>query len=123
VFAPKAIVAAMTLLPAERDSLGAILDERYAASPYAQALRGQGMAAFIAAEDSLARALGVAIAVEARPAAPRVLAPAPGPRTVWLEPPMPTAADPAATDGPAGRRPATPGRPQPRSGERPVDRP
>jgi hypothetical protein len=125
VFAPKAIVAAMTLLPERRDSLGDWLNDRYGQSPYAIALRGETAAAFPAAEDSLARALGIQLAVEARPAgAARVAAPTPGRRTVWFDPPPPARAAPAASTAPESRAPkAVPARPQQRPGERPTERP
>jgi hypothetical protein len=109
LFAPKAIIAAMALLPDRGDSLRALLDADYPASPYALALRGLPAPGFAAAEDSLARALGFALAMERAPAPASVGAPRPGPRSVWLEPPP----------GPApGRatRPATPAQ------QRPVER-
>jgi hypothetical protein len=88
VFAPKAIVAAMALEPARGDSLLAVLDRAYPSSPYTQALHGLAAPGFAAAEDSLARALGVAVVDRTVGVAVGVLPPRPGPRTVWLEPPV-----------------------------------
>jgi len=120
LFAPKAVVAALTLLPDARDSLVSVLDSRYATSPYTLALHGDASAAFAAAEDSLAQTLGV------EPAAlpgllfvTRVAPPVPGPRGPWLDP-APVAA--LAALPPAGR----PRRAPRTSGERddaPVARP
>lgn len=59
LFAPKALIAASSLLPEQHDSIVALLDRRYAASPYARALHGEASAAYAAAEDSLARELGM----------------------------------------------------------------
>lgn len=59
LFAPKALIAALALLPERRDSIIALLDSRYAASPYTRAFHGEASVAYVAAEDSLARALGV----------------------------------------------------------------
>src|SRR5207302_556559 len=58
-FAPKALVAALAVLPDAHDSLVAALDARYPASPYTVALRGADSPAFAAAEDFLAQSLGV----------------------------------------------------------------
>lgn len=120
VFAPKAIVAAMALSDARADSLRSVLDATYPSSPYALALRGEAAPAFPAAEDSLARALGVQLAAEPRGNLMRVLPPVPGPRSVWLDPPATAISRQPA---PAARKPVTPTRPQNRPGERPVDRP
>lgn len=113
-FAPKAIVAAMALDPERRDSLAAVLDAAYPGSPYTRALRGEVSASFVAAEDSLARALGIA-SVLATPSVGRALAPRPGPRTVALEPPVPSAPETLRrapeTPRPQPERPARPGRP------------
>jgi hypothetical protein len=89
LFAPKALVAAVALLPDTRDSLLAVLDRRYAASPYTLALRGEESPAFAAAEDSLARTLGLELAPPAvlLPVG-RVAAPVPGPRGPALDPPV-----------------------------------
>jgi len=59
VFAPKAIVAAIPLSPAQSDSLTRELGARYAASPYSLALRGAPSPGFDVAEDSLARLFGI----------------------------------------------------------------
>src|SRR5207302_629255 len=58
-FAPKALVAALAVLPDAHASLVAALDARYPASPYTLALRGADSPAFAAAEDFLAQSLGV----------------------------------------------------------------
>ncbi|HVM66558.1 MAG TPA: hypothetical protein VMU14_16935, partial [Acidimicrobiales bacterium] len=79
LFAPKAIVAAAALMPAKRDSLLGVLPARYAGSPYTLALQGEVSPAYAAAEDSLARALGVAVGLPGVIAS-RVAAPVPGPR-------------------------------------------
>ena len=120
LFAPKAVVAALALLPDARDSLVSVLDSHYATSPYTLALHGDASVAFAAAEDSLAQTLGL------EPAAlpdllffTRVAPPVPGPRGPWLDP-APVAASAAP---PAAERPR--GAPRP-SGERddaPVRRP
>jgi hypothetical protein len=62
LYAPKALVAAIALLPERHDSIAAVLDTRYPASPYTRAFHGEPSVAYAAAEDSLARALGVQIA-------------------------------------------------------------
>ena len=90
LFAPKALVAAIALLPERRDSIAAELDARYATSPYTRAFHGEPSVAYAAAEDSLARALGVQIARSvAAPAGAgggsRVDLPVPGPRGPHLE--------------------------------------
>jgi len=110
LFAPKALVAALALLPDRRDSIAAVLESGYAASPYAQALRGEATPAYTAAEDSLARELGVQVA-RATPSAAgeagaRFGVPLTGPRGPVLEEP------PAAR--PARVRPQTPPPPPPR---------
>jgi predicted negative regulator of RcsB-dependent stress response len=123
VFAAKALVAALAVAPDRQDSLAAVLDERYASSPYTLALRGEAAPALAAFEDSLARALGVAVATAPRAAAFRVASPVPGPRSVWFEPPVLSApAGRPVTDTPTGRPPSRrPGqRPEP---QRPVERP
>jgi len=88
IFAPKALVAAAALLPEQHDSLLAVLDSSHAASPYTLALRGDPSPGFAAAEDSLARALGLespAAALRVSPVAP----PVPGPRGPLLDPAPP----------------------------------
>jgi hypothetical protein len=90
LFAPKALIAAGQLQPETLGAVDAELRSRYPDSPYALAFHGAPSPAFQAAEDSLARALGVA-----RPAAPapgnaagsRVAAPRTGPRGPLLERP------------------------------------
>ena len=59
IYAPKALIAALALLPARHDSLAAILDSRYPTSPYTRVFHGEPSIAYAAAEDSLARDLGV----------------------------------------------------------------
>jgi hypothetical protein len=59
LYAPKALIAALVVLPDRRDSLAALLDSRYAASPYTRVFHGEPSVAYAAAEDSLARELGV----------------------------------------------------------------
>jgi len=108
LFAPKALVAALTLLPERHDSIAAVLDGRYAASPYTRALRGDASPAYAALEDSLARELGVHLArvasvTGARPSALRT-----GPRGPWLDEPPVIRVAPAA--GRVRERPNEPGR-------------
>jgi len=97
IFAPKALVAALPLLPERHDSIIDVLDRVYTASPYTRALRGDASPAFAAAEDSLARELGVEVARGAPAAArtrPRdVLT---GPRGPWLDDAPARGATPAA---------------------------
>jgi hypothetical protein len=121
VFAPKAIVAAIALQPERGDSLRAVLDRLYPASPYTQALRGQPAPGFAAAEDSLARALGFDVAAEPAGATAVVAAPRPGPRTVWLDPPLGGAVARGPRPTPPAVRPTQPSRPAARPGERPDD--
>ena len=72
LFAPKALIAAMPLLPEQHDSIAALLDARYAASPYSRALHGEVSVAYTAAEDSLARELGMQGLIQrGGPAGPR----------------------------------------------------
>ncbi len=61
LFAPKALIAALALLPERRDSIIALLDSRYAASPYTRAFHGDASLAYAAAEDSLAREMGMRV--------------------------------------------------------------
>jgi hypothetical protein len=82
LFAPKALIAAGQLDAETLDSIGAVLQARYPASPYTMVFRGEPSRAFQVLEDSLAVALGVR-----RPPAPlpgaltlRVAPPRPGPR-------------------------------------------
>ena len=127
VFAPKAIVAAIALEPRAADSLGAVLERDYPASPYTLAWQGQHAPGFAAAEDSLARALGFAMAVAtADRATEGPMPPGTGPRTVPLEPAENVAAGgaPPAAKGPGTPKPAQQPparRPTARPGDRPVD--
>lgn len=119
LFAPKALVAALPLVPERHDSILGVLSGTYAASPYTRALRGEASLAYGAAEDSLARELGVELArgptaVAARPSALRT-----GPRGPWLDEPPVRVAPP-----PAGRGRDRPGEPIRRvPTERPTERP
>jgi hypothetical protein len=89
LYAPKALVAALVLLPDCRDSIAAVLDTRYRTSPYTRAFHGEASVAYAAAEDSLARELGVEVARVTLPAGARVDVPLTGPRGPWLENPRP----------------------------------
>lgn len=80
LFAPKALLAALPLLPERRDSLLGVLDREYAASPYTLALHGEMSPAFGAVEDSLAGTLGVELVPAKAPVLLRVGPPVPGPR-------------------------------------------
>jgi hypothetical protein len=114
LYAPKALIAALALVPDRRDSIAAVLDARYSTSPYTRAFHGESSVAYAAAEDSLARALGVEVARVSLPAGARFAGPLTGPRGPWLEEPLARAAVAAAM------RPARATRP----GERPTrDRP
>ena len=76
-------IAALVVLPERRDSLVALLDSRYAASPYTRVFRGEPSVAYAAAEDSLARELGVpGVGARSTAVSGGVLfdAPVPGPR-------------------------------------------
>ena len=112
LYAPKALVAALPLLPHRHDSIAAVLDVRYPTSPYTRAFHGEVSVAYAAAEDSLARELGVEVARTATASASgtRFTVPVPGIRGPQLdEPTLPS----------AGRQPArTP--PTPRPGARPT---
>jgi hypothetical protein len=88
LYAPKALVAALVLLPDHRDSIAQVLDTRYAASPYTRVFHGEPSVAYAAAEDSLARELGVQLAHStSAPSEARFDAPIPGPRGPWLDEP------------------------------------
>ena len=110
LFTPKALLAALVLLPERRDSITQVLDTRYAASPYTRAFRGEPSVAYAAAEDSLARELGVQLAHSG--ATPfigvRFDAPVPGPRGPGLDEPGGARATPATA------RPRVPAREQAR---------
>jgi hypothetical protein len=81
LFAPKALIAALPLLPDQRDSIIALLDTRYSTSPYTLAFHGEASVAYAAAEDSLARALGVlGVMQRSAPAGVRRDGPLTGPR-------------------------------------------
>ena len=81
LFTPKALIAAISLAPERRDSIMAVLDSRYAASPYTRALHGEASVAYVAAEDSLARELGVpGESARLTPVRTRSDVPVPGPR-------------------------------------------
>jgi len=90
LYAPKALIAAFDVLPERRDSLVAVLDSRYAGSPYTRAFHGEPSVAYAAAEDSLARELGVqGGGTRGNPvsAGVRFDAPVPGPRGPRLDRP------------------------------------
>ena len=108
LYAPKALVAAIALLPGQRDSLIGVLDTKYAGSPYTRAFHGEPSLAYVAAEDSLARELGVQVSrsVLAR-AGDRAGLPVPGPRGPQLEEAQPVAR-PAAMPARPANRPAAP---------------
>jgi hypothetical protein len=81
LYAPKALIAALVLLPECRDSIVAVLDSRYAASPYTRAFHGEPSVAYAAAEESLAHELGVAtVRNGVVPSDVRFDVPLPGPR-------------------------------------------
>ena len=111
LFAPKALVAALPLLPDRRDSITSVLDRRYATSPYTRAFRGDLSVAYVAAEDSLARELGVEVARVGQASGggggPRFDAPVPGPRGPLLDGPDVSAPGSRAQSRP-GARPTTP---------------
>lgn len=112
LYAPKALVAAIQLLPERHDSIVALLNARYATSPYTRAFYGEPSVAYAAAEDSLARELGMQIARAAVVfAGARTDLPVPGPRGPHLE-------DVEAARASARARPAN--RPAPAAGR---DRP
>jgi hypothetical protein len=99
LFAPKALIAAAALSPERRDSLMGVLDSRYSASPYTLALRGEPSPAYGAAEDSLARALGVVLEQPWAFVASLVSPPVPGPRGPPLDPVGPERAEPPRLRG------------------------
>ena len=90
LYAPKALIAALDVLPERRDALVAVLDSRYAGSPYTRAFHGEPSVPYAAAEDSLARELGVqGGGTRGNPVSAGVLfgAPVPGPRGPRLDRP------------------------------------
>jgi hypothetical protein len=99
LFAPKALVAAAALSPERRDSLIAVLHSAYGASPYTLALRGEPSPAYGAAEDSLARALGLAVEQGSAFVASLVPPPVPGPRGPPLDAAGPERAAPRRLPG------------------------
>ena len=127
LFAPKALVAALPLLPDRHDSLIAVLDRVYGSSPYVAALRGAISPAYAGLEDSLARALGVTTRTAVRSGGPAGRAPVAGPRGPWWDEvfraPARTVTEGDSADVPV-RAPGPP-RPQNRPGARPrpVERP
>lgn len=121
LYAPKALLAAMPMLPDRRDSIAAVLDARYSASPYTRAFHGEPSVAYAAAEDSLARELGVQVArSSASRLGARFARPIPGPRGPQLEEAemKPAAAAKTAPRPPVTRTPA-PARDRPTAPERP----
>lgn len=112
LYAPKALVAALPLLPERHDSIVGLLNARYAASPYTRAFYGEPSVAYVAAEDSLARELGVQIArATVVVAGARTDLPIPGPRGPHLE--DVEAARAAGRARPANRPAAAAGRDRP----------
>jgi len=103
LYAPKALLAALPLLPDRRDSIARLLDSRYATSPYTRAFHGDVSVAYAAAEDSLARELGVAVAPAPAPVVAHVDLPLPGPRGPLLDDHI------APGENPLRGRPARPG--------------
>lgn len=86
IYAPKALVAAIAMLPERGDSIAAVLAARYATSPYTRAFHGEASVAYAAAEDSLARDLGLQLTRTTATLAGRSGgAPIPGPRGPHLE--------------------------------------
>lgn len=120
LFAPKALVAALPLLPERHDSLLGVLRRVYGASPYVAALRGEASPAYAGLEDSLARAFGVALATRSAFRGLVGRAPVTGPRGPWWDEVFPEqtgrVAEVETTEGPV-RRPARP--PARRPGDRP----
>lgn len=121
LFAPKAVVAALPLLPDRADSLLAVLRERYPTSPYTAALAGELSPSFAAAEDSLAQDLGVERARAMVAYRTFFAIPVPGRRGPWLEAIQPSLGDHAAVADSVRRPPVR--RPADRPAQRPADRP
>ena len=121
LFSPKALVAALAVLPDRRDSIVALLDTRYAASPYTRVFHGEPSVAYAAAEDSLARELGVAVARDvAVPLGARFELPVPGPRGPRLDEPAQARPPRGQPRPPLGTRPSPP--PPPPARDRPAER-
>lgn len=76
-YAPKLLIALAASDPAGADSIGRLLEERYAASPYVLAVHGQDDAGYRVLEDSLARFSARARAPARPPARGRRPTPAP----------------------------------------------
>jgi hypothetical protein len=87
LFAPKALIAALTLLPDRRDSIIALLDSHYAGSPYTRVFHGDASLAYAAAEDSLAREMGMRVA-RSTPVTPAVRLEVPPPTPGRRGPPV-----------------------------------
>ncbi len=88
LFAPKALLAGLTLLPERRDSIVEVLERVYPSSPYTRALHGEAVPTYAALEDSLAHELGVDVALTAGSPlgrGSRVDVPRTGPRGPWLD--------------------------------------
>jgi hypothetical protein len=121
LFAPKALVAALPLLPERHDSLMGVLHRLYAASPYVAALRGETSPAYAALEDSLARGFGATLATGAatRSSGAPGRGPVTGPRGPWWDEIFPEGAGAAAEAD--AESPVRPSRPTDRL--RPAERP
>lgn len=127
LYAPKALVAALALVPGRSDSIIAVLDSHYAGSPYTRALHGEASLAYAVAEDSLARELGVEVTSLAGGSLSglRFAPPIPRVRGPGIEEPVtePVSARPARTappPGPGARPvPANTPRQRPAATERP----
>jgi hypothetical protein len=104
LFAPKALVAALPLLPAQADSLLGVLRQEYATSPYTGALDGAISPAYAAAEDSLAQQLGIEREPTRLSRASREAPPVPGARGPWLDQILPALASAAPDAGDVDRR-------------------
>ena len=119
LFAPKALIALAMLSPGTSDSVLAVLDSTFPASPYTMALRGDVSPAYQALEDSLGEALGLTKLGVPALFAQGIGTAVPGQKGPQLDPAdaavaaRPVAGRPAPA--PAGRRPApvrpTPGQP------------
>lgn len=121
LYAPKALVAALPLLPERRDSIVGVLDTRYGDSPYTRAFHGEASVAYAAAEDSLARELGLEVARVAPASEARVQSPRIGPRGPLLDefPGSAPATDARPVRPPRADERATPVRDRPGQPDRP----